>query len=497
MPRPDAPPPPADTPRPRVGAACAVVAGCGLVGLVALGVAVYLVVTLVTQFAGDKSDDATRNGPRSGPVQPTQLAGVRGTVKLPGVVDAVGRAAGGRYLVLRSAKQLVVFDPNAAAIVQTLDLDEVGSPFAGTAAKLFVYRPKAQRLDRYDLVSWEKERSGRRPESLKAAEMLLAGAGSDGPVLLGGRQSLLTHAAVAAVDADTLRPGPVESVEWRNGPARVSHDGRAVGTAGTGAGAALSGGVLVRVGPGGSGFEAVKLRSPRGLGHAAPAPDGRRVYTAVGVFDDSGAWRRRPAEGDYFFTLPAAHGSDLFVSLGVDAAGGSPMIRGPVRVHLAADPDTSAELAAAVPRGYSPIPPDGQDVPPDQRVHLWPAAGLLAVLPASGQALELYKVDVAKLLKESRRPHLLIGSDPPTSAARGERWRYQPVVWADADPPPSAAVKAGPPGMSVLVGPGPSSITWDVPADFPDREVTVTLEATDRAGKRAEQTFRVVLTDNP
>src|SRR5262249_34408725 len=154
-----------------------------------------------------------------GPVLPTQLARDHDTIKLRGEFDAVCRAAGGRYLILRipdpKEKQLVVFDPNTASVIKTLPLDEPNSQFAGTAAKLFVYRPKAHRLERYDLVSWEKERSAPKPNDLTSAEMLLAGPGSDGPVLLAGRQSLLIEAAVATVKADTLESAPVQSVEWR------------------------------------------------------------------------------------------------------------------------------------------------------------------------------------------------------------------------------------------------------------------------------------------
>jgi hypothetical protein len=483
------PNPPADTPRPRVGTACAVVAGCGVLGLVAVGVLIYLAITLFTQLGnGNPEGGAGKGGPRPDPVQPTQLAKDSDTIKLPGLFDAVARAAGGRYLVLRvpSQRQLVVFDANAAAVVKTLPLDEPNSLFAGTAAKLFVYRPKAHRLERYNLVSWEKEQSIPKPEDLKAAEMLLAGPGSDGPVFLAGRQSLLRDAAVVTIEPDTLTAGPVRSVEWRNGPARVSHDGRLIGTVGAGAGAALSGAILVRFAPG-TGFETGRLQAPRGLGHATPSPDGRFVYTAVGVFDSGGALPLPPSDGDYFYTLPTAQGPDLFVSLDVDASGNPPMIRGAIRLHLAGKPAPVAPLPGTPPRLD---PRDPEDVSADLRVHLWPAAGLLAVLPVSKDRIELYKVDVAKLLQQSGRDYLVIGSDPPTTAVRGATWSYRTTVWSNAGTPP-VSVKSGPLGM---VADPKGVVTWPVPADYRDPEVDVRLEATD-GGQKAEQAFRVVLTD--
>jgi hypothetical protein len=457
-------------------------------------VAIYLAVTLINGIGGDNRDAGSdRRGPRPGPVLPTELAGDHGTIDLRGRFDAVALAAGGRYLILRTQdpSQLVVFDPNAAAIVKTLDLDDPKAVPAGTAAKLFVYRPRAHRLDRYDLVTWEKERSVPKPEGLTSVEILLAGPGSDGPVLLVGERGL-TGADVVAVDAGTLAADPVREVEWHRGLARVSHDGRLVGNVGAGPAAALSGAILVRPVPGGW-FETSRLQATRGLGHAAPSPDGRFVYTAVGVFKPDGTRKLQPAEGDYFFTLPTAQGSDLFVSLGVDTAGTEAMLRGPARLHLADDRAAVADLPAAAPRGFTPLPGRGQGVPADQRVYLWPAAGLLAVLPATGKSIELYKVDVAKLLKQSRKGYLLIGSDPPTAAARGTTWSYQPVVWSNGDLPPTLEVK-GPPGMGMSPK---QTLTWPVPADFPEPEVQVKVQVTDKTGRTAEQAFRIVLTEGP
>ena len=126
-------------PRPRMLGACAV-AGClGLAGLAAVGVLIYVAVLLFTHLADEGAPDSGAGkggrGPRPGPVAPTQLAKDRETIDPGGEFDAVCRAAGGRYLVLRipSKKQLAVFDPNAAALVKQLDVDE-NVLFAGTAA---------------------------------------------------------------------------------------------------------------------------------------------------------------------------------------------------------------------------------------------------------------------------------------------------------------------------------------------------------------------------
>jgi hypothetical protein len=478
--------PPADAPRPRIGTACAVVAGCGLAGLVAVGVLIYLAVTLFNQLGNGNPEGGGKGtgGPRPGPVLPTQLARDHDTIKLRGEFDAVCRAAGGRYLVLRipSQKQLAVFDPNTATVVKSLPLDEPNSLFAGTAAKLFVYRPQARRLERYDLVSWERERTAPKPGDLTSVEALLAGPGSDGPVLLVGEQSPRL-AAVAAVDADTLKPEPLRNVEWRwPGPARVAHDGRVIGVAGRDT-SVPPGGLILRSTPG-TGFEPRPI-SP--AGHVAPSPDGRVVYTAGGTFDPDGTQKLRPP-GGYFYTLPTAHGSDLFVSLAVDTEGRQPVIRPPIFLDLAGDRVPVDRLPGEPP---ALDPRDQDDVLADLRVQLWPAAGLLAVLPISKKTIELYKVDVEKLLKKSGKEYLVIGSDPPTAAVRGEGWSYTPVVWSSGTGEPTVEVK-GPPGMGATVK---GKIIWSVPPNFAEPEVQVRVTATDGTGRTAEQAFRVVLTD--
>lgn len=484
--------PPADHPRPRVGVACAVVAGCGLAGLAAVAVLIYLAVTLFTRLgADDEAGGSNRFAPRPGPVVPTTLAKDRDTIKLPGTVAAVCRAAGGRYLVLHVPQgrrsQVVVFDPNTAAVVQTLDVDDPKCLIAGTASKLFVYRQTANRLDRYDLVTWERERSVAKPASPKSVDVMLAGPGSDGPVRLVGVRGKLTSADVVAVDADTLTADDrVEETVWCEGPVRVSHDGRRVGVANAGAG---GGGVLLRFEPGAA-PEWWSLKVPRSLGHLAPSPDGRWAYTAVGVYDPTGNTRLGPA-GGYRFTLPAAHGSDLFVSADVKAGGATPAFGESIRLHLADAPDPAvAGLPGRPPAGVPVVPGPETPVAADLRVHLWPAAGLLAVLPATGQSIDVFKVDVGKRLRESRVEHLVIGSDPPTAAVRGSEWRYTPAVWSSRADMPTVMV-SGPLGMGVSPA---GELSWSVPSDLAE-EVRVTVTVIDAGAKSAEQTFRVVPTD--
>jgi hypothetical protein len=220
---------------------------------------------------------------------------------------------------------------------------------------------------------------------------------------------------------------------------------------------------------------------------ASPARDGRRVYTPAGVYDAAGA---RKSEGTPY-TFPAAHGAGLFLS--IDRKGFTQKLSTTVRVHPAAAPSQGSELAdLEAPAGL--LATDAGDVPPDQRVHFWPAAGLVAVLtsPEQGQQhLDVRKVDVPAVLGDFTGPYLLFGSEPRLWAVRGQEWRYRPVVWAAAQPAP-ALVKIGGPRDLILrngefvwtPGKGDAAATADVVIQVTAGDLT------------AEQRFRITVIED-
>jgi len=134
-----------------------------------------------------------------------------------------------------------------------------------------------------------------------------------------------------------------------------------------------------------------------------------------------------------------------------------------------------------------------ENIPADLRVHVWPAAGLAAVLPNTPPTqLKLYKVDVPGMLRDSGRPYLLFGSDPPTTAVRGQTFSYTPEVWSSTTPPPQVEFVSGAQGMKMQG----RQLVWDVPTNFEPGEVEVHLQTSDpKTGKTADQKFRVVVLD--
>jgi hypothetical protein len=93
------------------------------------------------------------------------------------------------------------------------------------------------------------------------------------------------------------------------------------------------------------------------------------------------------------------------------------------------------------------------------------------------------------MLKESGKSYLAFGSDPPTSATRGQTYRYTPVLWSNGNAAPTPTLEKRPDGMR-LDGP---DVVWAVPADAP-AEVEVELRA-ENGSATSTQKYRVVVLD--
>lgn len=487
--------------KPRVFAACCIMGVLALLGLAAAGFLLYVTLTILGEVGQQLTDDDgapgdARRGSRPGPVGPTKLEKARDRFDLSGPVDAVARGANGRFLVLRvpSKSELAVFDPVEAKVIRTLAVGESASLFGASAGKLYVYRPQAGVLERYDLLTWAKERT-LRPNLGTPPEALLVGPGSNGPVFLLS-PTTTNQVRVSVRDPDTLAEialYPVVTARSGGVPThfRISADGQWIGVA-TGPADAPSAAVF-RHDPV-TGYKLATFPAKPTFGRVTPDADGRFIYTARGVFDTEAKPVLKPA-GDFFYTFPTAHPSDLFVSLGVSDAG---RLTEPIRLHLAGDRAALADLSPQVeePRGLDAT--DTAELPGDQRVHVWPAAGLVAVLSSSGKTgrIEMYKVDMAAALRKSGKDHFLIGSLPPTTAVRGTTWEYRPTVWASGSPQLAGEVKTGPVEMAVTTANG-LAVTWPVPANFPDADGEVHLQVTDGTGRSATQKFRLAVIDGP
>lgn len=452
--------------------------------LAAAGFALVLMVgvTAPPTAAQDKKEPK-KGGPFTPEIKPAPLKEDREERALPGAVGDACVGGGGRFIILTlpTERKIAVFDANEAKVVKTLPVEDDAPSVAASLDKLVV--SAAGKLDRYGLDTFEKEASLKLPAKQTGADLLM-GSASRGPLvgLVGGVPGLL--------DPNTLKPVPGLSLEvgknekWTEGATRVSADGRVVTTYNPGS-SPQGHTAYVRTGT------AYKRMSPDNNdvnGHFAPGPEGRYLYSAVGVLNAAGKpVGKKGGYGDGSkYSLPAAEGEGFF--LRIDVPGfphGDKKKAGTVYLHAAGDDRPLGELAGVEPpAGLNHWGREKFGI--DKRFFLVPSAQLLVVLPESLDRLVLHRVDLDKILAKTPYDYLVVASRPPRDAVANTVYAYEPVVKSKAGGV-KTKLDAGPKGMKLEDG----KLTWAVPAGLAGREADVSIAVTDAAGREVFHSFKL------
>lgn len=490
-----------EPPKPKWFMACGVIGCLGVFVIAAVAALIWIFITLLGGLGDKLSEQPTsKEAPsfqvqgvysmeRPGPIEPTSLAQST-TLKLPGLAGSVSSGANGRYLLIGipSRRTIEAFDANTGAIVRSFPVDEPSPAFAAGSSKLFVYHrvAGAGKLVRFDLLSGAREFEAPMPKGI-VADALAMGPGSEGPLYAisatpgaPGNQTRVTSFQTGSLAViETLNMTDWRVTEARHVLPRCSFDGEQLGAAGADGGLAVRPAPIPRLAlP----ARSLLLKSSRGSTVlASPSPDGTFFYTPRGVFDLEG----RQLYNSSAFTFPTAQGSGLYVSLTVQ----NENVTGSPRIHAAGDSVTTPLITLSDIEIEGDIPAyllKSLTLPANQRVHVWPLAGLVAVIPVGNNELQLYKVDFAKELRNSSRDFLAFVSDPVTRVKASDAYHYTPKLFSRTGAKPNLVVERGPPGMRV----DGDSIVWPrQPADFaPD----VVIRATTKSAT-AQQRFAILV----
>jgi hypothetical protein len=402
---------------------------------------------------------------------------------------------GGRYLILHlpRERQLAVFDTHTSEVVKYLPVADDTVRFAAGLDKLIVYLPGANALQRYSLATFEREVTAAAPTTNPVQKMLM-GSASRGPVILFCTGKGFGPEETFILDPITFKPdGPQtlgNNLGWgAQSTWRISGDGRLLTSYQPHS--SPQGHLLHRRTA--DGFTQAGVGADINFaGHLTPGPEGRFVYTARGIFTNEG----KPVGklGSYNdgsrWCVPCAETEAFYLRIDApDYPHGTGQKTGPLYLHLAGDDRPLAKLAQVeTPTGLNTW---GRDpFGHDRRFYLVPSAKLLVVLPTTQDRLDLYRVDVEELLAQCDHDYLAILSSPPKLGARGGGFTYAPVVKAKKGNV-TLKLESGPPGMKVA---GNGTVTWDVPADFAEKQVDVILTAS-AAGQEVFHTFSLAILD--
>jgi hypothetical protein len=436
----------------------------------------------------------------------------------------VAAAGGGHYLVLHlpSEKKLAVFDANDGKVVQYLPAPAGNLKFAAGADKLLVLIDN-KTIERWSLTTFKKEDSAELPFK-GVVHSLVMGSASNGPLVFGGPELRGPRGLpLRFLDVPTLREATFTVREFRgpkaermmaysNSPGSIPLVREATDTAGEFRGrglvgthpqyphamrASADGRVLGMWNPGlfPSGLMTVLLDGTAlrayydhdSVGTVVPSPDGRLVYTGMGLHTAEGKILGAGRQNRY--CLPAHHGDYYLATRVLDAQAPPDRDRKePLSLYLLGEPRPlgvlpDAELTQEMRRA-------GPGLTAEKRFHLLPDARLFVVLPPSNDRLVLHRFDPEEALAKSGLDYLLVTSRPPASVKRGETFAYQLRLRCKAKGV-RYRVEFGPPGLEAARG---GRVTWAVPTDFKVGEQAVVLGIRSDSGRECYQVFKINVT---
>jgi hypothetical protein len=412
-------------------------------------------------------------------------------LKLPGTVTDVLLAGEGRYLLLylKSLRKVAVYDVNKVAIERYLPMSADAVVLAAGAEHLIVVDPDKNQIERWSLVSWDKETTRALPFTGIFKTMAL-GYASRGPLLVhwATGSGALDRASYNFIDLNTLQEiSTIEEFRPNNTSYRDFVHIRASATGN------VFGLWATSHSP--QGMEALELngnkviqhREHSSAGHIYPSFDGRLILTGVGPCTIDMRLLDAAQRRNALMSIPTTHPS-YFVSL--------------TGISFRGDREASADLSGGIhliPGGEQvcelKIPGLGEseneswtkdNFTIDKRVHYIVQANQILSIPFTNDRVVVTPFNLRSALSEAGVDYLFASSIPPRSCVRGKLLQYQLQVESSTDGV-QLELSAAPDGMKLSQMGG---ITWDVPTDFADDVVFVIITMT--SGDRTEfHTFRL------
>lgn len=396
-------------------------------------------------------------------IKPTSIVG-HVTKMLPDAAIDLKLGGGGRFLIfsLPKLKKLAVFDVTEARIVHYIPVAEDKFVFAAGLQKLVIGLTSKGLLERWNLLTGEKELSRAIPNAADVNSVII-GAGATGPFVVNSQ----------LFDIGSLKPTPIKLSNGIPPPwSPVSTDGTVYGGWKPNQSPGESSSFIIR------GNELVRTNAG-GVGHVVPGPDGRILFTADGIFTTD--FKRVPGGLERSYCIAATEG-DFYLTLD-SSQGKNP---GSMSLYLVGnDQPLVKNLGIAHSIHFDAW--DREFFGPWRRIHFIPRAELIVVFPPSNDRLELYHLDLNGAMEASGLDYLLVTSQPPRTAKAGKMFEY-PIRVQSKQGKVTYNLSSGPTGMTVD---STGLVRWNVPATAETGDVDVILTIQDASDREIFHTFKL------
>lgn len=411
-------------------------------------------------------------------IKPAPLAEEVVNLKLPDTVEDVEVGGSGRFLILhlKKTRKLAIFDVNEAKITKYLSLASDDIAYTAGAEKLFVVLRDKRIIQRYDLLTFERELTQTVPLTSEVSTIAM-GSASVGPLLLAGSSD--RQSEMMFLDPRTLAKQDIEVVGSRSyqsdfggnrGDLAVSSDGSVFS--------------FWRYGVSPSGVYSLLIKGSKAhlhyehdsVGSIFPSPDGTRLYTGTGIRNLEGQPIGQERRGQRI--LPAVHGLYTLRAVGEEDSDKGAR----VSVHFETDDRPLVTLQHV----RLPSSERNRRARMDKSIVFVPEANLIVTVPQPRDHLLLHKVDVDQALDASGVDYFFVNSQAPKTYTPGETYGYQ-ISTKSKKGGVKYGLEAGPEGMEIS---NSGVVKWN-PGGQEAEEHSVIVNLSDASGQEVYHTFQL------
>ncbi len=416
-------------------------------------------------------------------------------IALPDTISDAVWGGGGRFLLLhlKKTRKVAVYDVNQAKITNYISLGSENTLIAAGLDKLIVVAPGENLIERWSLVSFQKETTLPLPVT-GVVKTITLGYASDGPLLMLWATSTdaLAHLNYSFFDLEKFAEqkftgGKGNHSSYRDAVhIRASGKGDVFGLWSTsGSPQGMETMVLV-------GNKITDSYQHESSGHIVPNFDGSAILTGLGglctpeMNQKNGNRRNIPlapsTHSRFYVSIPENPGAA--VNLGSKPFDGvKPAVfslNGESRLIDLPDYELGKQMDNA---SWS-----ANDFTLDKRVMFVPQANQLITIPFANNHIVVKRFDMRDALDKASIDYLYVTSTPPRTYRPGHPFEYR-VEAASRNTAIEYELSSGPKEMTVS---RTGVLTWAVPEDFSEAKVNVIVTVKNGMNQSVYESFSIV-----